>query len=76
MSITEEHKKVAKMLENHLLECRTNSTVISIDKFYEMAGRERLTEKFYSGVAAAGELRHLLVAFGENVVAVTRDVDP
>ncbi len=76
MTITDEHRKIAKLLEDHLLKCQTNSTVISIDQFYEMAGRQRLTEKFYSGVAAASETRHLLVAFGENVVAVTRDVGP
>ena len=76
MGVTDEHKNVAKMLEDHLLKCGTNSTVISIDDFYKMAGRERLTEKFYSGVAAASESGHLLVAFGENVVAITRDVGP
>lgn len=76
MGVTEEHRNVARTLEDRLLRCGSNSTVISIDDFYQMAGRERLTEKFYSGVADACESRHLLVAFGENVVAITRDVSP
>lgn len=74
MEITTEHLQVAKALEQKLLESKANNTVISMDEFYEMSGRERFTNKFYQGVQAAGESRHLLIAFGDHVVAVTRDV--
>lgn len=70
------HKQVARLLEEHLLNSKSNSTVIPIDQFYVLTGRERLTKKFYGGVTEAGEARHLLIAFGENVVSVTRDVAP
>lgn len=75
MNITDEHKEVAKKLEDRLLKSQANSTIIPIGEFYDMTGRMRLTEKFYSGVAAVGESRHLLISFGENIVAVTRDVE-
>lgn len=74
--MSDEHIQVVKRLEERLLTSQTNSIVIPMTEFYALAGRERLTKKFYGGVTEAGDSRHLLIAFGENVVAVTRDVAP
>lgn len=73
--MNDEHKLVAKKLEDQLLASGKNSTVIPVEEFYDLTGRERLTAKFYDGVKEAGEYRHILIAFGENIVSVVRDVE-
>lgn len=74
--MNDEYQTVAKELEARLLVTKSNSVAIPVGEFYDITGRERMTEKFYKGVTDAAGSRHLLVAFGDNVVAVMRDVEP
>lgn len=76
MSQSDPYGEVAKNLESILLRSQSNTAVIPMEEFYSLTGRERLTNKFYAGVSQAGGERHLLIAFGENIVAITRDVKP
>ena len=69
-----EHLSVASEIEKRLLAAGANSMAIPVDDFYELAKRDRLTEKFLNGVKDACEEKRLLVSFGEKVVAVMRDV--
>ena len=74
--MAEEHVNVVNAIETKLLNAKANNIAIPIDDFYKMAGRDRLTDKFCNGVKEAGGNKLLLISFGDNIVAVTRDVAP